>query len=198
MAAIRLLIDEDVRPLLAETLRQRGFDARHVDELKRSGLSDLEQLAFAVKERRALLTHNIRHYLLLDREYRYIAVSPGFGTRSQNWSPLRWKNGYWIVGRSSRSRTTSKYRRNEPASSSESGTLFSAMTPRSSRSRMLRSKTGLCGRSCEPRLSRRRLYSRSSHSSHVFSVTNMPTRGSLSRSDPCFHSRPGDSREVAR
>ena len=48
MAAIRLLIDEDVRPLLAETLRQRGFDARHVDELKRSGLSDLEQLAFAI------------------------------------------------------------------------------------------------------------------------------------------------------
>jgi predicted nuclease of predicted toxin-antitoxin system len=70
MAAIRLLLDEDVRPLLAETLRQRGFDARHVDELKRSGLSDVEQLAFAVKEGRALLTHNIRHYVLLDREYR--------------------------------------------------------------------------------------------------------------------------------
>ena len=33
-----------IRPLLAETLRQRGFDARHVDDLKRSGLSDPEQL----------------------------------------------------------------------------------------------------------------------------------------------------------
>jgi hypothetical protein len=53
MATVRLLIDEDVRPLLAETLRQRGFDAKHVDELKRSGLSDPEQLAFAVKQRRA-------------------------------------------------------------------------------------------------------------------------------------------------
>ena len=70
MAAIRLLIDEDVRPLLAETLRQRGFDAQHVDELKRSGLSDLDQLSFAVKERRAIVTHNIRHYVLLDRDYR--------------------------------------------------------------------------------------------------------------------------------
>jgi predicted nuclease of predicted toxin-antitoxin system len=69
MAAIRLLIDEDVRQLLAETLRQRGFDARHVDELNRSGLSDSEQLAFAVKQRRAILTHNIRDYVLLDREY---------------------------------------------------------------------------------------------------------------------------------
>jgi predicted nuclease of predicted toxin-antitoxin system len=69
MAAIRLLIDEDVRPLLAETLRQRGFDARHVDELKRSGLSDAEQLALAVEQRRAVVTHNIRHYVLLDREY---------------------------------------------------------------------------------------------------------------------------------
>jgi predicted nuclease of predicted toxin-antitoxin system len=70
MATIRLLIDEDVRPLLAETLRQRGFDAMHVDELKRSGLSDPEQLTFAVKQRRAILTHNVRHYVLLDHEYR--------------------------------------------------------------------------------------------------------------------------------
>jgi hypothetical protein len=70
MAAIRLLIDEDVRPLLAETLRQRGFDAQHVDELQRSGLSDAEQLAFAVQQLRAIITHNIRDYVLLDREYR--------------------------------------------------------------------------------------------------------------------------------
>jgi predicted nuclease of predicted toxin-antitoxin system len=68
--AIRLLLDADVRPLLAVTLRQRGFDARHVDELKRSGLSDPEQLAFAVKQRRAFLTHNIRDFVVLDREYR--------------------------------------------------------------------------------------------------------------------------------
>lgn len=56
--------------MLAETLRQRGFDAQHVNELKRSGLSDPEQLAFAVKQRRAIVTHNIRDYVVLDREYR--------------------------------------------------------------------------------------------------------------------------------
>lgn len=70
MAAIRLLIDEDVRLLLSETLRRRGFDAQHVVELKRGGRSDPEQLAFAVRQGRAFLTHNIRDYVLLDREYR--------------------------------------------------------------------------------------------------------------------------------
>jgi predicted nuclease of predicted toxin-antitoxin system len=70
MAAIRLLVDEDVHLLLSETLRRRGFDAQHVVELKRGGLSDPEQLAFAVKQKRAFLTHNIRDYVLLYREYR--------------------------------------------------------------------------------------------------------------------------------
>jgi predicted nuclease of predicted toxin-antitoxin system len=70
MAAIRLLVDEDVRPLLARTLRQRGYDAQHVVDLDRAGSSDPEQLAFAVKQRRAILTHNIRHFVLLDRDYR--------------------------------------------------------------------------------------------------------------------------------
>ncbi len=70
MVAIRLLIDEDVYLLLATTLRQRKFDAQHVIELKRCGLSDPEQLAFAVKQKRAFLTHNIRDFVLLDREYR--------------------------------------------------------------------------------------------------------------------------------
>ena len=52
MAAARLLIDEDVRLLLAEILRQRGYDAWHVLERNRGGRSDAEQLAFAVTQRR--------------------------------------------------------------------------------------------------------------------------------------------------
>jgi len=69
MTQITLLLDEDVRPLLAEILRQRGCDAVHVLEVSRGGKSDPEQLAYAVSQGRVMLTHNIRDYLLLDRKY---------------------------------------------------------------------------------------------------------------------------------
>ncbi|GIX48024.1 MAG: hypothetical protein KatS3mg131_2235 [Candidatus Tectimicrobiota bacterium] len=64
-----LLLDEDVRVVLAAILRQRGYDVVHVLEVNRTGKSDSEQLAYAVRQRRAILTHNIRDYLLLDRGY---------------------------------------------------------------------------------------------------------------------------------
>ena len=70
MGQVRLLLDEDVRPLLAEVLRQRGLDAVHVLEVGRGGMSDPEQLAYATSEGRAILTHNVRDYLVLDGEYR--------------------------------------------------------------------------------------------------------------------------------
>ena len=60
MTQITLLLDEDVRPLLAEILRQRGCDAVHVLEVGRGGKSDPEQLAYAVSQGRVMLTHNIR------------------------------------------------------------------------------------------------------------------------------------------
>lgn len=49
-----LLLDEDVRPLLAEVLRQRGYDAVHVLEIDRGGYSDNDQLDFDTVEREAL------------------------------------------------------------------------------------------------------------------------------------------------
>lgn len=70
MAKIILLLDEDVRPMLAEVLRQRGYDAIHVLELGRTGKSDAEQLAYAVELKRSIFTHNIRDFRLLDRQYR--------------------------------------------------------------------------------------------------------------------------------
>ena len=45
MAKIALLLDEDVRPMLGEILRQRGYDAIHVLDAGRAGKSDAEQLA---------------------------------------------------------------------------------------------------------------------------------------------------------
>ena len=69
MTRITLFLDEDVQPLLAEILRQRGYDVVHVLEVGRGGESDPEQLAYAVSQGRTMLTHNIRDYLLLDRKY---------------------------------------------------------------------------------------------------------------------------------
>ena len=57
-----LLLDEDVWAGLAMALRDRGIDAISVHELGRTGLSDQEQLVFAVQEGRALLTHNIADF----------------------------------------------------------------------------------------------------------------------------------------
>ena len=37
MAKITLLLDEDVRPILGEILRQRGYDAIHVLDAGRTG-----------------------------------------------------------------------------------------------------------------------------------------------------------------
>ncbi len=69
MAKIALLLDEDVRPMLGEILRQRGYDAIHVLEAGRTGKSDAEQLAYAVSRQRAIITHNIRHFRVLNQNY---------------------------------------------------------------------------------------------------------------------------------
>jgi predicted nuclease of predicted toxin-antitoxin system len=69
MDKITLYLDEDIRVLLADILRQRGYDAIHVLEAKRDGLTDPEQLSYAVNQKRAILTHNIRDFLLLDQRY---------------------------------------------------------------------------------------------------------------------------------
>jgi len=69
MAKIALLLDEDVRPMLGEVLRQRGYDAIHVLDVSRAGKSDAEQLAYAVSQQRTILTHNIRHFRFLNQQY---------------------------------------------------------------------------------------------------------------------------------
>ncbi len=71
MAKIRLLIDEDVSkgPQLAAALRRRGFDAIAVQEVSRIGLSDEEQLDYAVAEGRAFLTFNIKDFVRYAREW---------------------------------------------------------------------------------------------------------------------------------
>lgn len=68
MSEISLYLDEDVRVLLAEVLHSRGYHATHVLDVKRTGRSDAEQLAHAAKNGMAILTHNIRDYIVLNKD----------------------------------------------------------------------------------------------------------------------------------
>ena len=65
MNKIRVLLDEDVWPGLAIALREHSFDVIHVYELGREGMSDSEQLAYAVQESRAIFTHNVKDFVSL-------------------------------------------------------------------------------------------------------------------------------------
>jgi len=69
VSAIRLLLDEDVRPLLAEVLRDRGYDVVTVMAEGLAAEDDTDVLRHAVEQRRTLLTHNIEHFVELASEY---------------------------------------------------------------------------------------------------------------------------------
>ncbi len=69
MSDIVLYLDEDVRVLLAEILRDRGYRAVHVLEVNRSGKSDEEQFTYAVNKGMTIFTHNIRDYIRLSENF---------------------------------------------------------------------------------------------------------------------------------
>lgn len=69
MEKVKIYLDEDVRPLLAEILRRRGYDVVSCIERKIFGLSDEEQLTIAIKDKRAILTHNIKDFVLLHKKW---------------------------------------------------------------------------------------------------------------------------------
>lgn len=69
MSAIKLYLDEDVWPGLAAALRERGFDVVHAYEVDRGGVSDPDQLAYAVQQGRAVLTHNAKDFIPLLVDY---------------------------------------------------------------------------------------------------------------------------------
>jgi predicted nuclease of predicted toxin-antitoxin system len=69
VARIKLLLDADVWVGLATALCKAGYDAVSVNELKRKGLSDEDQMAFAAAEGRAILTHNIQDFAPLAEVY---------------------------------------------------------------------------------------------------------------------------------
>ncbi len=75
---IELYLDEDVNVLIAELVRARGFTAVTTVEAGRRGHSDPDQLAYAVSQRKTLLTHNRTDFEALAREYAD-AGRPHFG-----------------------------------------------------------------------------------------------------------------------
>ena len=66
---VELYLDEDVGVLLAELLRARGFSVQTTQEAGRKGTRDEDQLAYAVGQRRTLLTHNRDDFARLSEEY---------------------------------------------------------------------------------------------------------------------------------
>lgn len=65
---MKFYLDEDLSPRIAERLRQKGIDAVSAYDVGNVQMSDREQLAYAARERRCLVTRNARHFLLLSRE----------------------------------------------------------------------------------------------------------------------------------
>jgi len=58
----RLYFDEDADARLAEALRRRGYDVETTVEAGLLEASDEQQLAYAVSQQRALVTHNIKDF----------------------------------------------------------------------------------------------------------------------------------------
>lgn len=62
-------LDEDVSMIAARIIRAHGFDVICASEAKRTGKSDKEQLEYAIQQNRILVTHNIRDFILLHKDY---------------------------------------------------------------------------------------------------------------------------------
>jgi len=67
--SIKLYLDEDVDPLLAKVLRNRGYDVVTTQEANMLSSSDDAQFKFAVSQGRAFFTHNVKHFPKIARDY---------------------------------------------------------------------------------------------------------------------------------
>lgn len=68
MVAIKVYLDEDVHPFIAQALRLRGWEATTTEEARRRGANDLDQITFATDRGYTILTYNIHDFPRLHRE----------------------------------------------------------------------------------------------------------------------------------
>lgn len=66
---IKLYLDEDVHKIAASSLRIKGYDVISAHDVRNWGLSDIEQLEYAVSEKRAIFTFNAGDFNKLHKEY---------------------------------------------------------------------------------------------------------------------------------
>lgn len=65
---MKFYLDEDLSPRISEALRRKGLDAVSAHEVGNIQLSDLEQLTYAGRKGRCLVTRNARHFLVLAQD----------------------------------------------------------------------------------------------------------------------------------
>jgi len=82
MEQIKFYLDEHIPNAVARGLRRRGLDVLTVQDAGRSGLSDPEQLAFALSEQRMLITMDSDFLILVSQRVTHAGIAYVSPTRS--------------------------------------------------------------------------------------------------------------------
>ena len=67
--SVRLYLDRHIKKQLAVDLTAQGYDVLRTEDVKMDTALDSEQLEFATKENRAILTFNIRDFATLHEQW---------------------------------------------------------------------------------------------------------------------------------